>query len=128
MPLKSKELIWLTGFWEGDGSCGFYDKKGYNVSRRTGLKKTYWYKTFRMTISQKQPYICYWLRKKVGFGTIVKQGGRQRYGDKVTDWRGDNAAAYVLLKSMVKYMVTKHKKAQAMEAIKGYEHWKTSKV
>lgn len=126
MSLKFNELIWLTGFWEGDGSCGFYDKKGYYTSRRTGEKKTYWYKVFRMTVSQKQPYIAHWLRRKLGGGTVVKQGGRQKYGDKVTDWRFESEPAYELLKQMTKYMKTKHKKAQALEAIKGYE--KYSKV
>ena len=123
MPLRSEELIWLAGFWEGDGSCGCYDKKGHNISRRTGQKKTYWYKVFRMTVSQKQPYIAWWLRRKAGGGTIVKQGGRQKYGDKVTDWRFEGQPACKLLKRMVKYMKTQHKRTQAMEAIKSYENY-----
>lgn len=110
------ELTWIAGFYEGEGSAGFY-----RINRNRGHKL---YKSYRLMvgISQIEKSILTWIKNTVEMGSIGtwKNNKRNQYGWKckpIYRFCLANDMARRFLKLILPYMKAKHKIKQAKEAL-----------
>lgn len=101
MKINRDFLCWVTGFYEGEGSCGFYKYPKMNGR-------------LQLTIAQKEAQYLLLIKEKFGFGTIHydKNGCHTFYlsGEKVLDF----------IYMISPYMKVDKKKDQLARAIIGY--------
>ena len=67
--MKTKDLAYLAGFVEADGSMGVYCQH----DDRWSHGRTTHYQP-RLTVSQKDPQILYWIKRLVGAGSVHRRG------------------------------------------------------
>ena len=99
---------WLAGFFEGDGSCGFYRDK----RRRNG---TIGYR-LQASISQKDRRVLDYIKKALEYGSVAPNRGS--YGN-VYHWRTDCALARRFLKGISPHLRSPKRIAQVATALRG---------
>lgn len=111
--IPEAELAWLTGFYEGEGSCGFYisksPRKGAGLTRR-----------IIMCIAQKERKVLEEVLSIVGFGHIGLQSMGLKFGSTCHRYECSGLRAYLLLEKMLPYMRSDYKKEQAEKALKAW--------
>lgn len=119
--MTQNELGWAAGFWEGEGSCNFYE-----TQRKRG-EKIYRSKRLYVTVTQidKTPLVR--LKRLFG-GSISKQLNNvaNRYGWKcrpIYRWAVGNELARNFTKAIVQYVVGRRKQQQLKSAIKRDQTW-----
>ena len=109
--MDKEYLIWLAGFWEGEGSCGYYpDKKG-GVGRIT------------FTVNQKERQSLQEIHDFFGYGA-VSCGRKGTSKECYAYFTSSNSAMYIL-ELLLPFMRTDRKIKQAEDAIK---NWKCRKL
>jgi len=111
LKLKEKDIQWITGFYEGEGTCGVYGKK---------------YKRFHLAIHQKEEKVLRHIQEVVGFGGIC----HYRVGEvgECFMWHISSKNAFTFLKAIFPYIRSDYKKEQATKALKRWEQYQHSKI
>jgi hypothetical protein len=95
--------IWVTGFYEGEGSCGcYYDKRKRNWKLHT-------------SIAQKDRRVLWLIKRTLKRGSITKAKGS--WGN-VYQWRMTSAEARWFLKAILPLMHAPKKIEQTRKALK----------
>jgi hypothetical protein len=105
MNNKDRDFIcWLAGFYEGEGSCGFYHNLRYKGDG-----------TIHLTISQNEITPLKRIQEYFGFGSIVldKRKRCHSYGTS-----GINVIT--IFNKILPFIISNYKRNQALEAINNY--------
>lgn len=109
---NTEDLAWLAGFFEGEGSCGCYERKQYNP---TNVSLSY---NFRVVVSQNEPKALIWGRNLLDLGTICQRTRNGSLG-KTPMWvwtmSGNEALKFIEL--IYPYLKTDKKKQQIDNAL-----------
>lgn len=107
--MTREDLAWLTGFYEGEGTCGFYTAK-------TPTKRGYFTKKLTMAIGQNERAVLEKVRDLVGYGYVwTRKGGvHSCYGVEGTK-------AFLLLSTMLPLMKSNYKREQVESAIRRWQ-------
>ncbi len=115
--MKTTDLNWIAGFYEGEGSAGFYR---INRNRNNKLHKSF---RLMVGISQIEKSILVWIKDTLNMGSIGtwKNNKRNTYGWKckpIYRYCLANNMARRFLKLIIPYMKARHKIKQAKEALR----------
>ena len=117
--MTHSELIWLVGFYEGEGSCGCYRKTSYS---KAGEKYVYPHGSLTVTIAQKDRQIIDWIQKKLGYGSVrIRPQKSTSLGGSVWIWNACHSDAYRFLRLIRPYLKINRRKVQLAKALKRYE-------
>lgn len=108
--INKEYLIWLTGFFEGEGSCGYYSKSNDLIGNLV------------LRISQKEREVFDEMVKVIGFGSIVCS--RKNTPIEGYFYSVHNKLAVYLLSLMLPFIRTTRKRNQILKALKDYENRK----
>lgn len=101
-------LIWLVGFFEGEGSCGCY------LSEKNKHGKGFTQYKLQATISQKEREILDHIKEVLQCGSVAINKGS--YG-LMYHWRVDSLQARLFLNMIFPFLKTNHKKKQVFLAL-----------
>lgn len=100
ISMDKQFLHWLGGFFDGEGSTGFYNFKKF--------------RQLKVTLRQKDKDILEYVRRKVGYGSVCTD-----YKCKgIYGWYCSSARARWFLKLILPYLKTKHKRKQTIKALR----------
>ena len=106
MYLKKQDIQWITGFYEGEGTCGVY-----TVNRK--------YKSLNLAIDQKDKKVLEHIKALTGVGNVITYTSSLKgYCHK---WQINAGNAYVFLKMIFPYIRSETKRLQAEKAINAWE-------
>lgn len=103
-------MFWLAGFYEGEGSCGFYENK----SKKCGILVA------SITQNEKEPLLR--IKEILGLGNVC--GGKSR---KCYTFQVSGKGASDFLCKISPYLQTKRKKDQLNKAMSDYINRKLGK-
>lgn len=102
--MTKEDLVWLTGFYEGEGTCGFYQA-------RKPTKRGYFPKKLGLSIGQNEREVLEKVRDLVGYGYVsTRQTGHHVYSCSGTK-------AHDLLQLLLPLMKSNYKRGQAEKAV-----------
>lgn len=105
-------LIWLAGFYEGEGSCGFYVRKSDGA------------KALRASVWQKESQILDEIKFRFGYGNVSLNRGYDKYGG-CYKYEVNCSNAQDFLEKLLPYMRSDRKINQAIESI---DKWKNRHI
>lgn len=102
---RKSDWPWIAGFWEGEGSCGFYSSytRGYKCSHLTAH------------IAQKDIAPLVYIQQVVGSGKVVRYknpAGRWYYLWQLTARKAES-----FLQRLLPYVRTKRRRTQIQNAL-----------
>lgn len=109
--MSERDLAWLTGFYEGEGTCGFY-------TANSPTNRGYYPRRLGLSIGQNERAVLEKVRDMVGYGYIYDRKGRVH---SVYSCAGTKA--YQLLILMLPLMKSNYKRGQAQKAISAWEDY-----
>lgn len=113
--MTKNELIWLVGFFEGEGSCGAYTKTCYS---KAGKKYVYPRGSVSVNISQKDETIIRWIQKLLGYGSIQHRvNPKSSFGKELWCWEASHNDAKRFLTMVQPYLRIDRRKKQVQEAL-----------
>lgn len=106
--MNPQNLAWLAGFYEGEGTCGFYTSK-------TPTKRGYFPNRISMSIGQNERAVLEKCKKIIGFGCVSTRtkSGYSSYGCSGTQ-------AVILLSAIRPYLKSVYKRGQIDKALKAW--------
>lgn len=107
--MSTEDLAWLTGFYEGEGTCGFY-------SAKTPTKRGHFPKRLTMSIGQRERAVLDTIQTIVGYGYVW-----DRTKTEFSVFGCSGTKAYELLRAMRPYMRAPYKIAQVERALRAWE-------
>lgn len=115
--ISPTDLAWIAGFWEGEGTVGFYNVK------RTRKGKVYRSNRLYGTITQINREILVWIRKTMKLGNIGTQINNKKnsYGwtcRRIYRYAIANNMARTFFQRIKPYVRSPHKKKQLLKALK----------
>lgn len=116
-----ENLAWAAGFWEGEGTCGYYTvrRKRRNGKYTTNSRLT-------VTISQVDPTPLQKLAKLFDTGNVRCHSNISPISPKgfINTWMISCRSARIFLTAILPYVVSIKKRNQIDEALKsdGYDH------
>jgi hypothetical protein len=115
------EKAWVAGFWEGDGTCGYYTvrRKLRNGKYTTNSRLT-------VTVNQVDSTPLHKLVQLFKIGTVRKHSNSFGFNPKgvISTWMLSCHSARVFLNTILPYVVSDTKRQQIVEALKSdaYDH------
>ena len=99
MPIpETQDIIWIAGFYEGEGSAGCYENR-----------PNQW--TLHVSLTQKERQVLDWVREQYGFGSIYCNRQRCHH------WQCYYEDAKIFLLSILPYMKVERKIQQVELAL-----------
>lgn len=119
--MTDSDLLWIVGFFEGEGSCGCYTRKEVAKSG-----KLYIYKngTLIVSICQKRKDILKWILKEVGYGSLFYSANPDSFGHSVWTWRAASLQAEKFLLMIQPYLKSKYRIKQVNKSIRLWQEAK----
>lgn len=105
---KEVYLPWITGFYEGEGTCGYYLEKKRGTTRLI------------VGITQKESEILVEAKQIFGYGSVAHL--RKGKIGEVHTWWLSGYAAENFLETIMPYMRSSRKYAQAASALNGWRN------
>ncbi len=102
--MTESELMWIVGFWEGEGTAGFL--KAGKQGRR-----------LMASISQKHPDIIHWLQDTIGLGHFSKVLNQGINKGTIYRWNASDKQARTFLRMIVPHTKSQYKRSQALKAL-----------
>lgn len=113
--MSEKDTAWLAGFYEGEGSCGFY------VSKTRSRTKGHLSRRIIMSIAQNEREVLDDIVKIVGYGHVATQTILRKSTRPCSRFECSGLRAYLLLKKLLPYMRSPYKIGQAERALISWE-------
>lgn len=110
------DLAWLCGFYEGEGSCGFYVSKTKRKDTNLHTRRII------MSIGQRERDVLEHIVKIVGFGHIGYQANAQNIGRPSNRYECSGDRAVQLLKRLLPHMKSPYKISQVQNALHKWEN------
>jgi hypothetical protein len=117
--MTNNDLLWLVGFYEGEGSCGCYRK---TCTSKTGKLYIYPNGYLSVTISQKDKQSVHWIQKQLGYGSIrMRPQQSSSLGGSIWIWNANHRDAVKFLTMIKPYLKLNRRKVQLIKALTAYE-------
>jgi hypothetical protein len=105
--MNKEDLLWIVGFYEGEGSCGFYPTgRGY-------------YKLL-VRITQLEPDVLVYIQKTLGYGRVREHpNGVTKAGEakRVSIWICESKVARTFLTQILPFVKSPYKRRQIEKAL-----------
>lgn len=117
--MTKTELAYLAGFWEGEGSCGCYNRRAIV----NGKPYSYKNRTLAADMSQKYKNVLVWTRSKLGYGWIYKAVKCKKFGTPIFTWRCTQQNAYSFLTSILPFMHSPYRRKQIATSLRKWSQY-----
>lgn len=114
--MKKLNFDWIVGFFEGEGSAGFY----YS-NRKSWNKKRYLRGYLSATISQADERIIRRIQKFFGYGYISHTQPRKQTKKHMWHWQAHYNKAEKFLSRILPYLQIGKRKKQVQTALKAHK-------
>ncbi len=119
--ISELDKAWMAGFWEGEGTCGYY-----GVSRKRANLRVVTSYRLTSTISQKDRTSLDRIAKLFGFGGVRKAPNNQGFNkgkeSYIHVWMISNNCARIFLNTILPYVFGEGKRNQIINALKADAH------
>ena len=114
---------WLSGFWEGEGSVGCYDKTSQQKHYRA-----YPTMVLSWSITQKEKWPLRKIKEYLGYGSLYKNRASGVNGVPIWGFACYNANTYKVIKKIRQHLISPRRKRQIAKALRIWKQFKRDKA